>query len=155
MLLLLHRPYKTYRTFRARPDTSSFVVPTFDAKETEYLFSGGVFFLETNFDFLTSIFWLIFYIIQKVFCPQLKIEKIFHLWSSFVKLWGFKDCCFGHFDQFGTINARYNSRYKRVSEDLIRFINRSKFIERNLFAIIDLLQLTKPIFLYFIWPVGE
>ena len=32
------------------------VVPTFDTKVTEYLCSGWVFFLQTNFDFLTSHF---------------------------------------------------------------------------------------------------
>ena len=31
-------------------------VPTFDTKVTEYLCSGWVFFLQTNFDFLTSHF---------------------------------------------------------------------------------------------------
>ena len=71
-----------------------------------------------------------------------------------MKLWGFKDCHFGHFDQFGTINARYNSRYQRVSGDLIRLINHSKLVERGLFVIIDLLQGTKSIFLYLIWRVG-
>ena len=38
------------------PDTSSLVVLTFDTKLTEYLCSGWVFFLQTNFDFLTSHF---------------------------------------------------------------------------------------------------
>ena len=33
-----------------------FIVPTFDTKVTEYLCSGWVFFLQTNFDFLTSLF---------------------------------------------------------------------------------------------------
>ena len=32
------------------------VIPTFDTKVTENLFSGWVFFLLTNFDFLTSHF---------------------------------------------------------------------------------------------------
>ena len=32
------------------------IVPTFDTKVTEYLCSGGFFFLQTNFDFLTSHF---------------------------------------------------------------------------------------------------
>ena len=90
-----------------------FIVPTFDTKVTEYLCSGWVFFfLQTNFDFLTSHFWRKFFIsFESYCCPELKFEKIFHLWSFFVKLWGFKDCHFGHFDQFGTINARYVSRY--------------------------------------------
>ena len=131
------------------------IVPTFDTKVTEYLCSGWVFFLQTNFDFLTNHFWRNFFIsFESHCCPELKFEKIFHLWSFCVKLWGFKDCHFGHFDQFGTINARYNSRYYRVSGDLIRLINRSKLVERSLFAIIDLLQGTKSIFLYFIWRVG-
>ena len=33
-----------------------FIVPTFDSKVTEYLCSGWVFFLRTNFGFLTSHF---------------------------------------------------------------------------------------------------
>ena len=33
-----------------------FFVPTFDTKITEYLCSGWVFFLQTNFDFLNSHF---------------------------------------------------------------------------------------------------
>ena len=115
----------------------------------------GFFLLQTNFDFLISHFWRNFFMsFKKYCCPELKFEKIFHLWSFFVKLWGFKDCHFGHSDQFGTINARYNSRYFRVSRDLIRLINRSKLVERSLFAIIDLIQVTKSIFLYFIWHVG-
>ena len=39
---------------------------------------------------------------------SLNLKKIFHLWSFFVKLWGFKNL---HFGQFGTINARYILRY--------------------------------------------
>ena len=35
-------------------------VPTFDTKVTEYLCSGWVFFLQTNFDFLNAIFDRIF-----------------------------------------------------------------------------------------------
>ena len=60
---------------------------------------------------------------------------------------GFKDCLF---DQFGTINARYTSRYLI----LIRLKKCSKLVERKLFAIIDLLQGAKYIFLSFIWRVG-
>ena len=72
----------------------------------------GFFFLQTKFDFLTSHFWRKFFISFKRYCcSELKLEKVFPLWSFFVKLWRFKDCHFGHFDQFGTINARYNSRY--------------------------------------------
>ena len=120
-----------------------------------FVLGVGCFFLQTNFDFLTSHFWRNFFISFKRYCcSELKFEKIFHLWSFFVELWGFKDCHFGHFEQFGTINARYNSRYKRVSGDLIRLIKRSKLVERSSFAIIDLLQGTKSLFLYFIWRVG-
>ena len=35
--------------------------------------------------------------------------------------------------QLGTINARFISRSQRVSGDLIRFRNRSKLVEGNLF----------------------
>ena len=38
--------------------------------------------------------------------------------------------------------------------DLIRLRNRSKLVERSLFAIIDLLQGAKFFVLYFIWRVG-
>ena len=68
---------------------------------------------------------------------------------------GFKDCHFGHFDQFGTINDQYISRFERVSGDLIRLRNRSKLVKENLFAITDLLLGAKFIFLYFIWRVGD
>ena len=51
-------------------------------------------------------------------------------------------------------NARYNSRFKRVSGDLIRLRNQSKLVERSLFAIIDLLQGAKSILWYLIWFVG-
>ena len=54
----------------------------------------------------------------------------------------FKDC---HFGQFGTINARYISRYYRVSGELIPLRNRSKLVERSLFAVINLLQGAKSI----------
>ena len=80
-------------------------------------------------------------------CPELKFEKIFHLWSFLVQLWGFIDC------QFGTINARFISRYKRVSGNLIGLRNQSKLVERSLFAIIDLLQGAKLSFFsyYGVW----
>ena len=111
-----------------------FIVPTFYTKVTEYLCSGWVFFSSDKFRLFNKPYLTeFFYIIQKVNCK------------------GFKDC---HFGQLGTINARYISRYYRVSRDLIRLINRSKLVERRLFAIIDLLQGTKYIFLYFIWRVG-
>ena len=38
------------------PDTNSLVDPIFVTNVTEYLCSGGFFFLQTNFDFLTSHF---------------------------------------------------------------------------------------------------
>ena len=92
------------------------IVPTFDTKVTENLRSGWVFFLQTNFDFLTSHFWQKFFISFKRYrCLELKFEKIFYLWSFFVKLWGFKDC---HFGQFGTINARYISCFNAQAENL-------------------------------------
>ena len=40
----------------ASPSPVFLFVPTFDTKVTEYLCSGWVFFLMTNFDFLTSHF---------------------------------------------------------------------------------------------------
>ena len=94
------------------------IIPTFDTKVTEYLCLGWVFFLQTSFDFLTSLFWRNFKISIKTYCwPELKFENIFHLWSFFVKLWGLEYC---HSCQFGTINARYISRRYRLSVELIR-----------------------------------
>ena len=46
-------------TIKARKD-GNIIVPTFDTKVTEYLCWGWVFFLRTNFDFLTSNFYGIF-----------------------------------------------------------------------------------------------
>ena len=62
-------------------------------------------------------------------------------------LWGFKDCLFG---QFATVNAQYNSRYQRVSGNLIRLRNFSELVEGSLFATNDLLLGAKPITLCFI-----
>ena len=49
--------------------------------ESNGIFVLGVgFFLQTNFDFLTSHFWRNFFISFKRYCcPELKFEKIFHL----------------------------------------------------------------------------
>ena len=85
----------------------------------------------------TSLFWRNFLIsFKNCSCPESKFEKIFYLWSFFVKLWGFKDC---HFRQFWKINAQYLSCFKRVSGDLIRLRNRSKLAQGSLYAIIDLI----------------
>ena len=41
---------------------------------------GWVFFLQTNFDFLTSHFWRNFFLsFKKYCCPELKFEKCFYL----------------------------------------------------------------------------
>ena len=122
-------------------------VPTFD---TGWVFFSSDKFRLFNWPFLTEFF----FIIQKVLLFWAQIWKDIHLWSFFVKLWGFKDCHFGHFDQFGTINARYISGYYRVSGDLIRLRNRSKLFEGSLFAVNDLLQGTKSTLMFFIWRVG-
>ena len=64
---------------------------------------------------------------------------------------GFKDAILG---KFGTIKARYISRYLRVSGDLIRLRNSSKLVQKSLYAIIGIIIGAKSIFLYFIWRVG-
>ena len=85
------------------------IVPTFDTKVTDYLCLMWVFFLHTSFDFLTSHFWRNFKIsFERYYWFKFKFENIFHLWSFFIKLWGLKQC---HSCQFGTINARFISRY--------------------------------------------
>ena len=69
--------------------------------------------------------------IKNNFCfHELKLEKIFHLSSFFEKLKGFKDC------HFGTINARYVSRYQRESRDLVPLRTHSKSVGGNFFAIL-------------------
>ena len=71
--------------------------------------NNGIFVLgwvfQTMFNFLTSHFDGIFYIIQKVFVVllSLNLEGYFTCDHFF-----FNECAFGH---FGTINARYISRY--------------------------------------------
>ena len=51
-----------------------------------FVLGVGFFFLQTNFDFLTSLFWRIFLIsFESHCCPELKFEKIFYLWSFLVK----------------------------------------------------------------------
>ena len=62
-------------------------------------------------------------------------------------LWGFKDCDFGQFGQFWPILTRER-------KFLIGLRNRSKLVQRSLFAINDLLIGTKSITLYFIGRVG-
>ena len=75
---------------------------------------------------------------------------MFHLRSFFVKLWGFKIAIFANLgqltrDTFRAINARRRFNPLR---------NRSKLVERSLFAIIHLLQGAKFILLGFIWRGG-
>ena len=54
---------------------------------------GVSFFLQTKYGFLTSFLNGIFLISFKRYCClELRFEKIFHLWSFFVKLWGFRAC---------------------------------------------------------------
>ena len=103
-----HKYSVTFESNKFEPQIAA-IVPTFDTKVTENLCSGGFFFLQTNFDFLNSHFWRnFFFSFERYCCPEVKFEKIFHLWSFFLKIRGFKD---RHFGQFGTINARYISRY--------------------------------------------
>ena len=66
------------------------VVPTFDTKVTEYLCSGWVFFfLQTNFDFLTSHLWRnFFYIIRKVLLSWAQIWKYISPVIIFCKVMG-------------------------------------------------------------------
>ena len=111
---------------------------------------GVCFFSSAHFDFLNSHFdGFLFISFQSYCCPKLKIEKMYHLWSFFVKLWGFKDC---HFSHFWTINAWYISRYQRVSANLIRPRNRSKLVQGSLYALIFRF-FKKSITLYLIWRV--
>ena len=82
--------------------------------ESNGIFVPGVdFFSSDKFRLFNKPFLTEFFIsFERYYWHELKFEKIFYLWSFFVKLWGFKDCYFG---QSGTINAGYISRYKRVS----------------------------------------
>ena len=92
-----------------------------------FVLGVGFFFFRQISTFQLAIFDGTFFIsFERYCCPELKFEKIFYLWSFFVMLRGFKDC---HFCQFGTVNARYISRYSRVSVELIRLRNRSKLVK--------------------------
>ena len=74
------------RYFTPLNNPINLIVPTFEGNGMFVL--GWVFFLQTNFDFLTSQVWRIFLISLKRYCwTELKFENIFHLWSLFVKLW--------------------------------------------------------------------
>ena len=114
--------------------------------ESNGIFVLGVgFFLQTNFDFLTSYFWRNCKKSFKRFCClELKFEKVFNLWLFFLNLWGFKNC---HFGEFGTINVRF-------AIDLIRLRNRSKLVQSSLYAITNLLIGAKSITLFLVWRVG-
>ena len=119
-----------------------FFVPTFITKVTEYLCLGVGSFSSDKFRFLTSHFWRIFVTsIESFCCPKLKFERNFHLWSLFVKLWGFKDChfCFALFTR---------------KRGLFLLRNHSKLVHGKLYAIIDSLVGAKFITLYLIWRVG-
>ena len=84
----------------------------------------GFFFLQTNFDFLTSNFWRNFFIsFESHCCPELKFEKTFHLCLFFVKLWGFKDC---HFDQ-----RRFNPPDKSFQIGWTKLFCHNWFVTRN------------------------
>ena len=89
------------------PDMRSLIVPTSVIKLTESLCSGW-FFFQTNFDFLTSLFWQNYYTIQKLLLSCAQIWKNISPLIFFRKVRRFKDC---HFGQFGTNNARYVPRY--------------------------------------------
>ena len=106
ILMLLLLPKRQSERSGLQPDTSSLFNPTTDTKVTEYL-SG--FFSSVKLRVFNWPFWTEFVKSFEIYCcPELKFEKIFHLWLFFVRFWGFKDC---NCRQFGTINARYSSRY--------------------------------------------
>ena len=60
---------------------SQIIIPTFDTKVTEYLCSGWVFFFFRQVStFYLAIFDGIFFLsFERYCCPELKLEKIFHL----------------------------------------------------------------------------
>ena len=60
---------------------------------------------------------------------KIVFRPIFYLRLFFVKLYGLKDC---HFGQFWTINARFISRYQRVSVDLFRLCCELYYLNRIL-----------------------
>ena len=77
-------------------------------KVTEYLCSGGFFFLQTSFDFLTSHFDVKCLYHSKVIVVLSLILNLFSSVIVFLKnMVVFK---YRHFGQLGTINARYCSR---------------------------------------------
>ena len=82
-----------------------FIILTFE--EQDGIICARLFFFhKTNFDFLNINFWHFLYYSKSIVVLGSKFwkKKTFHLWSFFVKLWGFKHC------QCGTINTRYHSK---------------------------------------------
>ena len=75
-----------------------------------FMLGVGFFFFRQVSTFELAIFDEIFFIsFERYCCPELKFEKIFQLWSFFVKLRGFKGC---HIGQFG-----------KLTGDILRAIN--------------------------------
>ena len=141
---------KSYRSFFDKFIFPTFdtkkVVSTFDTKVTDYLCSGWVFFLQTNFDFLTSHFDGIFlYHSKGIIVLSLNLKKIYFTCHCF-------SLSHGSLKIAILANLGQLTRYQCVSGDLIRLRNRSKLVKR-IFAIIDLLQGAKFILLYFKWRV--
>ena len=107
-----------------------------------------VFFFRQVSNFQVAIFDKSFSNHSKcIFVGSLKIKSYFTCDLFFVKLWGFKNCHFGH---FGTSNARYTSRNQRVSGHLFRLRNVSTLVEGSLYNFIDFLLGAKSLTMYFI-----
>ena len=83
------------------------------------MFVLGWFFLQTNSifnkSFLTEFLKIVLSLSLRINISPVVLLKY---------LAGFIDCCYG---QFGTINRQNALRYQRVSGDLIRLENHSKF----------------------------
>ena len=111
--------------------TVDIFVPTFATKVTEYLCSGWVFFLQTNFDFLTSHFWRNFFTSFENYCSSAFIWKDFLPVIIFRKVMGVKRLpVWPIWDNYRAIyfalltrNRRFNSSWKC-----------SKLVQESLFA---------------------
>ena len=96
-----------------RNQISLLVVPTFDTKVTEYLCSGGFFFLQTNFDFLTSHFWRNFlYHSEAIVVLSSNLKRYFTCDHFFVNYEGLKIAILAILTNLG-----------QLTRDIIRAIN--------------------------------
>ena len=78
---------------------------------------------------MTEFFKILF---KRHCCPELKFEKIFHLWSFFVELWGFEYCHLADLGQLTrNIKRRFNPSEKLFQIGWRKIISHKIFVTRS------------------------